>query len=579
MPAAERFAALFTGTLLAVAFGFPLEAQPPVAASVAGTGAAKRIAADLYQFPPTSSVELLEAARITLMLDRPGDAKAFLRQILNGQLGENELRELREQVGPAPFLDLRRDPRLRPESEELLAAVNAASRAKTWSAEELQEYVQKLPVPGSVGANAASELMASGEAALPALLAVELGTPAGNVADKLLRGEAYNLRSGLLRQLNNADPDRQVRVIRLLQSTGQPDIAVRLLRWQFDPTVSPAVSNVAREAIAVLTESPAVISSGAEAADFLVQNATLLLRESAERFSSLDEADAVRRVAGRNLRLAALNDARVMLTDAVVVDPANERALIGSFVAECAMVNSSLTTGPTVAAGKSSAELLVGLSVALELHPVAAIELLKGLKSVSAADSDLIEAGRVLQNALLHPDARVRLLAATTRSQLPAEVSGVSVLRSLVATKNGSLKPEIVIVSPDVDQLRTLQLVFQDAGFAPQIASTGPEGFEIAAAQMTCELFVLNAETPLWPIATTLANLRADIRTRNTPVVVIGHERFHARVLALSRIHQGVWFIPEPAGGVSLLTKLAQKNLPAHVLTAEDRSAMKKLAE
>jgi len=96
---------------------------------------------------------------------------------------------------------------------------------------------------------------------------------------------------------------------------------------------------------------------------------------------------------------------------------------------------------------------------------------------------------------------------------------------------------------------------------------------------MTCELFVLDAESPLWPIATTIANLRADIRTRNTPIVVIGQERFNARVLALGKIHQGVWFIPEPAGSLSLLQKLSQKNLPANVLTSEDRATMKKLAE
>ncbi len=579
MPAAERFAALFTGTLLAVSFGGSVEAQPPAVTSDASVAASSVIAADLYQFPPVSPEELLEAARVTSKLDRPGDAKAFLRQILNSQLGENELRLLREQVGPAPFLELRQDARLRPESVELLAAVNAASRTKTWSTAELQDFVQKLAVPGSVGTNAASELNASGEAALPALLAADPATSAGQVADQLLRSQASSFRSGLIRQMTDASPELQVRLIRLLQSTGQPDVAIRLLRWQFDPAVNPSVSDAAREALAVLTESQPVISSRAEAADFLVQNATTRLQESGARFSTLDEPDAVKQVAVRNLRLATLNDARATLADAVVIDPISERALTVSLVAESATADASLTTEPTVAAGKSSAELLNGLAVALGLHPVAAIELLKGLQAVSAADTDLVETGRVLGKALLHPDARVRLLAAVRSEKLPVEVSRASVARCLSSVRNGSLKPEIVIVSPDVDQLRTLQLVFQDAGFEPQIASTGPEGFEIAAVQMTCELFILDAESPLWPFATTIANLRADVRTRNTPIVVIGQERFHARVLALSKIHQGVWFIPEPAGSLSLLQKLSLKNLPANVLTAEDRATMKKLAE
>ena len=82
-----------------------------------------------------------------------------------------------------------------------------------------------------------------------------------------------------------------------------------------------------------------------------------------------------------------------------------------------------------------------------------------------------------------------------------------------------------------------------------------------------------------WPIATTLANLRADIRTRHTPVVVIGHPRFEARVLALSGTYPGLWFVSEPVGSESLLEKLVQKNLSGHALSLEDRVAMKQLAQ
>jgi hypothetical protein len=80
-------------------------------------------------------------------------------------------------------------------------------------------------------------------------------------------------------------------------------------------------------------------------------------------------------------------------------------------------------------------------------------------------------------------------------------------------------------------------------------------------------------------MATTVANLRADIRTRNTPVVIIGHPRFQDRVTALAEIYEGVWFISEPAGTESLLSKMAQANIPPAALTAEDRAAIKSLAE
>ena len=193
---------------------------------------------------------------------------------------------------------------------------------------------------------------------------------------------------------------------------------------------------------------------------------------------------------------------------------------------------------------------------------------------------DFTEAGRVLRKSILNPDARVRFLTAhLLRNKLPLEVRHSAVEQSLAAAKNGSLKPEMVVVSADNKQLRNLELVFQDAGYVPGTAETGPEGFELAARQMNCELFVLNAESPRWPIATTLANLRADVRTRNTPVVVIGEQRFRSRVLALAEIHPGVWFIPEPAGTESLLSKLAQVNMPANALTSDDRAVMKSQAQ
>jgi CheY-like chemotaxis protein len=149
----------------------------------------------------------------------------------------------------------------------------------------------------------------------------------------------------------------------------------------------------------------------------------------------------------------------------------------------------------------------------------------------------------------------------------------------VLSARKGSVKPEVVIVDNDVRQARDLQTVLKSANYSPETAETAAEGFELAVSQMNCELFILNAESPGWTLPMTLANLRADARTRNTPIVVIGPQRFASRMAALGEIYPGTWFVPEPVGKDSLNIHLEMLNLPGIVLTPADRAVLKKLAE
>lgn len=583
MHSANHFAAFLTKMMVATTVGSctiacmehnaAQEAAPPAVA-------AKVIAGDLYQFQPESPMELIKAAQVTAKLDRPGDGRAFLKKLLDMQLGENEWQKLRDDLGPSPFLELRQDIRLRPESEQLLAAVNAASVARTWSANELQDLVLKLAVQGSTGANAATELIASGDAALPHLLAADLSTPTGKIANQLIVQNAYAFRASLLSSITEANPDLQARLIQILGTTADPSLSIRLWRWRFAADVDPAVAEVAQAVSFRLNESSFQPSSGPEASAILLQNAEALLKQAGARWSSMDTPADLRELVAGDERTRLLKHSQELLDDALVIEPENARASTVRWVVQCASLSPALTAEATVAIDRKSSELLAGLDVALELHPVAAIEFLRGLRTATVDPSDFVEAGRVLSLALASPDVRVRFLAsAIVDQQLQVEVSSTAIRRTLEAAQQGSLLPEVVIITPDDDKLRTLQLVFQDAKYSAQIAETGPLGVDLAFSQMNCELIVLDAAAPLWPIATTLANLRADIRTRNTPVVVIGDDRFAARVLALTKTYPGVWFVAEPAGTDSLLLKIAQLNLPALVLPAEERAAMKTLAK
>lgn len=672
MPVHERFfmspkKRRLTGLALILASGSGLFGQEsaapadPAADLAAPVTASIPIAPDLYQFPPSTPEALLGAARTTLRFDRVGDSRAFLKRILELQLGDNELLELRRKTGIDVFLELRQDSRLQPEAEQLLKSINAASKSKTHSAEELTEFVKNLSVPGSVGEKAAAELLTAGEAAVPVLLIADGSTDAGKIANKLLSTHAASLRHAFLRELPTADVATKTKLLGLIGQSGDSNLAIHLLRWQFDSGIESTVSEAAQVAIRDLRAPENAITSSAEAVEHLLTTAEALVKTGHQRFATLEtpsssdnDADAesspsVMSLLEQDIRiiafekewseaqsfLAALETgeieadsstsyvtvlaeaksrvqaateqlesgvaekqsllrsfrevaisrsdelAKTHLADVLTLDPENTEARLLSIVLGASSSAATAEADGGSSPKLTSEDLLSALEISLNLQCFeAAASLLQAFPKQSTDSTFNSSAPKLLGEALKSPDAKVRTLAARiARTSFSGRCSSSAVSRTFLAATNGSLKPEMVIVSPDDSQLRTLQAVFQDAGFAANIAETGADGFQQAASQMNCELFVLQAESPIWPMATTLANLRSDVRTRNTPVVIIGHPRFQDRVAALSEIYEGVWFISEPAGTESLLSKMSQKNIPGPTLTAEDRALIKALAE
>ena len=423
-----RFLALIVGAAASGSVLTPVSAQDAVARE---TGAA--IAADLFQFPPATPERQIAAATIAQQLDRFDDARAFLRQLIDRQLTDNEIRSLRKKLGAATFLNLSLDARMQPEARELLGLINAASRTETKSAEQLQSLVQDLNQPGATATDAVSGLLAAGDAAVPALLAADPQSVAGRVATDLLESHARDFREGLLGQMESSDDATRIRILSLVGSTADPRIALRLLRWQFSPGGDPAVSETSRSTIRRLDSSLPDATTAADAAELLCGHASELMLQSGERFSRLDESAAVRELTGMNPRAETLAEAALLLQDALTMDPNHVVSRRMAFVAECAATDTSMGAVATAAAGKSAEEILAALDTALELnHPAAAIELLRGLGSISAGQPDVQDAGRILRASLNSPDPRVRLLTANlAHNQLPVEVSRSAVSRTM----------------------------------------------------------------------------------------------------------------------------------------------------
>lgn len=541
------------------------------------------IAGDLFQFPPETPDKILEAAIITQDLGRQDDARKFLRKLLDQQLGATELRALRQRAGAGPFLALSGDRKLQPEARELLLAVNAASKPQPLSTTHLQELIQALATPGDAATQAAVALVANGDGSAAALLAADLNTPAGKVADQLLKTHARDMRQGLMTELSLADAAGRFRIVQLLSGTADPNIAPGLLRWQFDPESDASTRAAAASAVERLSKGTLTATTAADASELLTQRGADLLKSAAGRFTLVREPAVIQEQTGRDRRAEFLSDATRCLTDAVVLDASNSRASSLLLVAKCAVTDSSLAAPASVAVGQSLPDLAAALVAALEIDEAhAGVELLRGIKAgdYSAMTAESLESvENALKTAVDSPDPRIRMLACDVAINVAqTDISSPAVKRTLSSVREGSLKPEAVVVDSNDQSLRNLDVALEEAGFAVAVSQTGQDGFDAAVRQLNCELILVDAESSGWPLATTLANLRSDVRTRNVPIVVIGPDRFAARVSRLSEIHSGIWFLAEPVGIETLEPKLDSLLLPPHLLSPEDRAAMKQLA-
>lgn len=140
--------------------------------SSAGDGAV-----NLFQFPPQTPEELVEAVQISIRLDRPADARGFLRQLLERDPQAPEMLALRQKSGLAAFIEFRSDVRLQPEAAQVLKLMLAT--LPTLSESDLAQRAALLGSGLTSAEAAAFDLLAAGSPAIPALLSQDPATAAG----------------------------------------------------------------------------------------------------------------------------------------------------------------------------------------------------------------------------------------------------------------------------------------------------------------------------------------------------------------------------------------------------------------
>jgi CheY-like chemotaxis protein len=535
--------------------------------SAAGDGAV-----NLFQFPPQTPEELVEAVRISIRLDRPADARNFLRQLLERDPQAPEMVVLRQKFGLAAFIDFRTDARLQPEAAQVLKQMQAT--LPKLSDADLAERAAQLGTGLASAETAEFDLLAAGAPAIPVLLSQDPATAAGRAAAKLLEAHSHDWRHDLAALLPTVDQPVRLRIYQLLAGSAAHDLREILLRQQFtaaDPAEAAAAASALRR-IAGPAELPGTPDT---AVKWLLRQAEQQILVSGTR--SLAPDPAVAAVGQPVDELPPLRRALLLIEHALAIRPEHSGGILLRDVVVAA--EPSLQQAPAAASGARPLESQISvLRKALELGIApAAISILRSLdpehlKMVGRKHPVLAALGE----ALASPDAHVRTLAAelARHSGLERYTSAAAIRRQLASAGSCVPRPEAVVIMADGQRRLQFKHLLEDKGFHANSAGTGPEGFLAAAAQFHCEYVVLSLQPSVWSPAMTIANLRADQRTRTATLILVGPASAREQATELIATYGNGVFLEEPVGPLTFDSRLAKLRLPAPMISVEDRIAL-----
>ncbi|MEQ9409070.1 MAG: hypothetical protein RIK87_15145 [Fuerstiella sp.] len=540
---------------------------------------------DLFFFRPDTPSRLVRGAVLAERLDRPSLAQGYLQELIDSQPSPEQLLALRSEFGIGTFLRLSARESLLPVSRELLNLINQATTQDPLSANTVELLIPELGQSDQQTRQASLRILTANAAAVEPLLAADQSTRSGQLAALLLEKHARRLRHGLLKALSGADENRQVRILNLLSLTAAPELVPDLLRYQFaeSASVAEAAADTVRQ---LLPDSAFMISSAAEAADVLVDQALNYVTVAGHPFPQNTDRLREQGLAQRLALEAApdvygaafLKRAVQLVTHAAAIEPNSDRVSAALLV--CELTEQSWPVrwpdqlappAVTVADAPAPAAADVdALKMALGTDNAGAV--LSLLMRQDSAMSILQHHPELVRECQLSGDPRVRLLTAALARA--AGVSNTFGRQTIETALTGSDRPEAVVIDSRSGETATAAAVLNDLKYVVGTARSGQRGYEAATSQLNCELILVHSNCLRWSLSDTVANLRADYRTRNTPIVIYGPERNEAATAFLRSTTDGVWFFLQPVSELTFPDQLRLADVTPPRLSSEERAAM-----
>jgi HEAT repeat protein len=560
-------------TVLAVLLGalsppVSLRAQPPSidpdATTVAQALAEPQPSPLLTE--PKSPEALFDAVVLMLDLDRPQLALQYMQQLLDQDPNDATILKMRDKHGPAVFLELSNDKRLQPVSIKLLDRMNEAFRQYAADPSRMDRLVKDLTGTPEKREVAIIQLRSTGKVAIPRMLTL-VSTAKDTAQRDAMVYAMTRMGSQIIPPLLGAleAPDEGTRTVAIdtLGWLGSLDTVPWLWYSAFGADQPTGVRQSARQALARILRDDVKragdISSYGAAAQLQKIATTHFRLEFNWKLNDDGETTELwswdiptNTLSAWNLapETASLIVGSRFARQGLTLAPERQElqslylSLRLAFDAHVAGWNSPLPTGPGTA---HDLALLAGPEVAIHAlayslknpNPAAALATLQVLSQIGNRSQLRDQAGQAspIIQAMNYPNFRVQFAAASTVLQLDPEKSfhGASrIVSILTRALNDSGNRQGLAIDSNEDRGASTAGLLSEIGLAPLQATTGQDGFKIAADRSDIELIVIHAAVVRWGLGQTIVNLRADARTSGIPIIVYGPESIEPVVARLA---------------------------------------------
>ena len=555
---------------------------------------------------PTTPTEQFRAVLLMLRLGRTNLARMYLQKLVESQPDDAALLGLREEHGPAVFLRLSSNRELQPLSTQLLEQITAAFLRHASDPARIDALVADLgKEPYSID-RATQELQEAGVLAVPRLL-IHLA----NAEERPLH-ENLVLALGrigqpavapLLGALDSPSDLLRTRAIEALSLLQAREAVPYLWHPAFAEQQPPGEQAAARAALARILFGPnaslgKVTAYGA--ADELQRIALSHFRgehpwklddaRNVEMWAWSPDAETVAKtavspeVASAYLAARFARQARgiapergdlhaLALATSLGLMVRNEGLGVAGSAGEGGVPDVTLAAGGELA-GKALEEALRSGNSAAALGAIRVLSRAGSSHQVTRSGS------APLVDALNSPDTRVQFEAAVAILEIDPPTpfaSSERIVAILSRALSGGGAPRAVVIDASVERATAVASFLRNAGYEPQVARTGRQGFEAAATLGGVELVAVHANVIRWELSQTIANFRADARTASVPIVIFGPLEMERNVAPLLRRTKKAAYVEESITDALFLNQLqpflAQVGPPA--TTPEQRQAQR----
>lgn len=499
---------------------------------------------------PQTNLELLETAVLMADFGRPQLAKSYLKRILDANLSDDELLELRDEVGSVEIVRMARTEALQPESQQLLDQIAAASGRQSMKPERIDKVLRDLGGSPREREIAISELQGLGLRAMPRLIQHLADPNTVQTRDQivyLFSRMGREIVPALFAALNTENPLLKSAILGSLGVIGEEEDIKRLWYYAYSEAEQPAVHQAARVAISrILYGTPdktAMLSSFGVKQD-LIRASEAYLKQLPNWTVNEDGTvdfwiwDAQ---SGTVVPLAispkAANLRRAVVTSRQALSFSPEDPHIQALYLTAVLAEEGYRVGPeealpTGAGTPFNLALTSGVPVLEKSYEIAmetgqyraAETVLRALSLVGERNllNSSLEDPSPLIAALNAPHSGVQFAAAVAILELNPRKpfrQASRVVEILARGLNDDGVGKVLMIDPNVDRGRTLAAATR----MPQDSvRTGKEGFIEASTRSDIKLIMTHINCIDWGLSQTLANFRADARTAALPIVIYG---------------------------------------------------------